>query len=102
MTLQEIYIRLYNFTVTVYQDCLLVGFTSDKVDFVIKEVRNEKPIKQKEIEDMFSQLSKVGEQCECTELRILAHGGWTIDSTTLSNNPYQYQGKTLYNTEYYN
>ena len=102
MTLQEIYIRLYNFSVTQYQECLLVGFTADKVDFVIKEIHNEKRLKQKEIEELFSQLSKVGEQCECTELRILAYGGWIIDSDTLSNNPYQYQGKTLYNTEYYN
>ena len=103
MSLIDIYKNIYQYEVTITDDCLLVSFTGDKIDFVIKEIFNNNVLSNEEIDKQFELVTDIADTYLCNEKRLLVHGGWEIDKSTnpnLTDNPYQLEGKTIYTPEY--
>lgn len=75
MTLSDLY-HSYHYFVTEEAGCLLVGFREGSVTFIVKEIWNKEPIGLTEVDELYSELQKAGERCNCNQFRILAHGGY--------------------------
>ena len=75
MSLCDLY-HSYHYFVTEESGCLLVGFREDSVTFIVKEVWNKDAIGLKEVDELYTEMQRIGEMCSCNQFRILAHGGY--------------------------
>jgi len=75
MSLRDLYLS-YNYFVTEESGCLLVGFREDSVTFIVKELWNKEALCLAEVDDLYTELQRIGEMCNCKQYRILAHGGY--------------------------
>lgn len=65
-----------HFYATESEGYLLVGFRADTVSFIVKEIRNEAPLTQPEVEAYYVDFQRIGERYSCRHFRIVAHGGY--------------------------
>lgn len=60
--------------------CLLVGFKTGTVSFVVKECWNTSPLGKPEAEEFYAQLRTVGSAVGCRHFRVIAYGGYREDA----------------------
>lgn len=99
ISLLEIYKTIYHYTVIEYNGIMVICFSPNKANFIIKEVTTQ-CLNLSQIKVIFKELELVGELYNCRELRILAYNGWNITDFCEDNNPYLYDGKILYDEQY--
>lgn len=57
--------------------CLLVGFKPGSVSFIVKEIRNARPLGEAEAEALYKELQAAGRPYGCRHYRVVAYGGYT-------------------------
>lgn len=68
--------RANHFHVTEYPDFLLVGFKSESVSFIVKEIANAFPLDKAGAETLYTKLQGVGKPYGCLHFRVVAYGGY--------------------------
>lgn len=60
--------------------CLLIGFKAVSVSFIVKEIRNCKPLGVADANKLYGELQPIGKQYGCRNYRVIAYGGYTSDA----------------------
>lgn len=55
---------------------LLLGFRTDTVSFIVKEIWNKTPLTLSEVDTLYTELQQIGKKYDCHHFRIIAHGGY--------------------------
>lgn len=80
---------------TVSSGYLLVGFKEDSVSFIVKEIRNAKPLTKEEAERVYTALVPIGKQYGCGHFRIVAYGGYLPEALA-----FELHGLTISDAKY--